>query len=61
SQRKAAKDYSISCTMLQSRWEGRSIVQTGYHQQQRLSPEQERILYDWILELEVCGYASTYS
>ncbi|PWW73740.1 hypothetical protein C7212DRAFT_29442, partial [Tuber magnatum] len=53
--------YGISRTTLQSRQAGRSSAQTGHHYQQRLSLEQERILCDWILELEVCGYAPSHS
>jgi len=61
SERKAAKEYGISRSTLQScRAGGVSSRSANLHQQQ-LSPEQEKALSDWILEQEACGYAPLHA
>jgi transposase len=50
SQRKAAKAYGVPRSTLQERINGRQPNAIAHQQQQRLTPEQERFLVDWILD-----------
>jgi len=61
SERKAAKEYDIARTTLQSRRAGGSIAHIGHHDQQRLSLEQESTLCSWILDQKACGYAASHA
>ncbi|KAG0636261.1 hypothetical protein HOY80DRAFT_868467, partial [Tuber brumale] len=61
SERKAAKEYGVPRTTLQSRRLGGSTASSGHHHQQRLSQDQERCLCDWIVDQEGCGYAPSHS
>ena len=61
SERKAAKEYGIARTTLQSRRAGGSTAYIGHHHQQRLSLEQESTLCSWILDQEACGYAPSHA
>ncbi|KAG0132722.1 DDE superfamily endonuclease-domain-containing protein [Tuber indicum] len=61
SERKATKENGISRSTLQSRRACRLSTQAGHHHQQRLSPDQERLLCDWIIEQEERGYAPSHS
>jgi len=59
SERKAAQEYGISRSTLQSRQAGGVSSRSAHLHQQRLSPEQEKALSDWILQQEACGYAAS--
>jgi len=61
SERKATKEYGISCSTLQSRRAGSMSSGSAHHHQQLLSPEQEKALSHWILEQEACGYAPSHA
>ena len=50
SQRAAAKAYRVPRTTLQDRLKGATNSTTSHQHQQRLSPEQEKFLVEWILE-----------
>jgi phage host-nuclease inhibitor protein Gam len=50
SQRAAAKAYGIPRATLQERLKGRTNRSTCHQHQQRLSPEQEQFLVEWILK-----------
>ncbi|UPX10142.1 uncharacterized protein EKO05_0000813 [Ascochyta rabiei] len=50
SQRQAAKAYSVPRSTIQERLSGRQPNAIAHHQQQRLTPEQEQFLVNWILE-----------
>ncbi|KAG0635196.1 hypothetical protein HOY80DRAFT_893562 [Tuber brumale] len=61
SKRKAAIQWGVSCTTLQSCWNSGLTASSSHQYQQCLSPEQECHLCDWIIEQEVCGYTSSHS
>jgi hypothetical protein len=50
SQRKAAAAYGIPRSSLQHRLKGSAPHAIAHYQQQRLTPEQEDFLVEWILE-----------
>ncbi|USP74411.1 hypothetical protein yc1106_01685 [Curvularia clavata] len=50
SQRKAAQAYGIPRSTLQERLQGRQPNATAHQHQQRLTPEQEHFLVEWIIE-----------
>ncbi|UPX14071.1 uncharacterized protein EKO05_0004563 [Ascochyta rabiei] len=50
SQRQAAKAYGVPRSTIQERLSGRQPNAIAHHQQQRLTPEQEQFLVNWILE-----------
>ncbi|USP74402.1 hypothetical protein yc1106_01676 [Curvularia clavata] len=50
SRRKAAKWYGISESTIRGRQQGQQPHATAHQQQQRLTPEQETFLVDWILD-----------
>jgi hypothetical protein len=50
SQRKAAQAYGVPRSTLQERLQGRQPNVIAHQHQQRLTPEQERFLVEWILE-----------
>ncbi|USP78609.1 hypothetical protein yc1106_05883 [Curvularia clavata] len=50
SRRKAAKWYGISKSTIRGRQQGQQPHATAHQQQQRLTPEQETFLVDWILD-----------
>lgn len=52
SQRQAARAYGIPRSTLQGRLEGRTNRVAAHHHQQRLTPEQEDFIVQWILEEE---------
>ena len=60
SQRRAAADYGIPRSTLQGRLAGRTDASTAKQDCQRLSPEQEEYLCDWILNEESAGRAPSY-
>ena len=55
SQRAAAKAYNIPRTTLQARINGRPNNAASHAHQQRLNPQQEEFLVEWILEEEALG------
>jgi hypothetical protein len=61
SERKVPKDYGTPRITLQDRRKGASIRNISHHHQQHLSPEQENILLDWIIDQQVCGYAPSHT
>lgn len=50
SQRKAAQAWGVPRSTLQERINGRQPSAIAHHNQQRLTPEQELFLVDWILD-----------
>jgi hypothetical protein len=54
------KIFDIPRTTLQARRSGASLANASHHQQ-RLSPEQENILSDWIIDQEASGYAPSHA
>ncbi|KAF2277128.1 uncharacterized protein EI97DRAFT_351311, partial [Westerdykella ornata] len=50
SQRKAASSYGIPESTLRGRLRGQQPHATAHQNQQRLTPEQEAFLVDWILD-----------
>lgn len=61
SERKAAKEYGVPRSTLQDRHSGGSTSHSGHRHQQRLSPDQESCLCDWIINQEACGYAPSHT
>jgi len=60
-ERKAAKEYGISRSTLQSREAGGVSSCSAHLHQQWLSPEQEKALSNWVLQQEACGYAASHA
>lgn len=56
SRRKAARAYNIPESTLRDRMNGATTYAISHQNQQRLSPQQENFLADWILEEGACGY-----
>ena len=50
SQRKAAKAYGVPRSSLQSRLAGRQTHAIAHQHQQRLTPDQEQFLVEWIID-----------
>jgi len=63
SERQAAKEYGVPHSTLQheDRRSGGSTAHFGHCHQQRLSPDQESCLCDWIIDQEACGYAPSHT
>jgi hypothetical protein len=59
--RAAAKAYSIPRSTLQDRIAGATNSQKSHYNQQRLTPEQESFLVDWILEQDTNGYPPSHA
>ena len=61
SERKAAKEYGVPHSTLQDGHSGGSTAHSGHHHQQRLFPDQDTCLCDWIIDQEACGYAPSHT
>jgi hypothetical protein len=60
SQRAAARAYGIPQSTLSTRIHGTKSRRTAHADQQRLTPEQESFLVDWILEQDMHGYPPSH-
>ena len=56
SQRAAARAYGLPRTTLRDRVNGATSRAIAHQNEQRLTPEQEQFLVDWILEEDARGY-----
>src|SRR5215469_10375112 len=61
SQNSAADAYGVPRSTLQDRIKGRKNARESHSHQQRLAPEQEEFLADWILEEDQRGYPPSHS
>jgi hypothetical protein len=61
SQRAAARAYGIPQSTLSTRIHGRTDHRTSHQNQQRLTPDQESFLVDWILEQDTNGYPPSHA
>jgi hypothetical protein len=61
SQRAAAKAYGVPRTTLQDRLKGTPNRATSHQHQQRLSPDQEEFLVQWILNEDARGCAPSHA
>jgi hypothetical protein len=61
SQNAAADAYGLPRSTLQERIKGRKNARESHAHQQRLAPEQEEFLVEWILEEEQRGYPPSHS
>jgi hypothetical protein len=61
SQRAACKAYGIPRTSLQARLNGHRPPKIAHHHEQRLSPEQEEFLTDWILDEDLRAQPPSHS
>ena len=61
SRRAAAKAYGVSESTLRNRINGASNSQTSHAHQQRLSPDQESFLVEWILEQDMNYYPPSHA
>ena len=59
--RRVVRDYSIPRTTLRGRLAGRQSKSTAHSHQQKLSPESEAQLVDWILTQGALGFPPTHS
>ena len=61
SQNAAADAYGLPRSTLQERIKGRKNARESHAHQQRLAPEQEEFLVEWILEEDQRGYPPSHS
>lgn len=61
SQRAAAKAYAIPRSTLVDRLKGATDAHTSHQHQQKLTPDQEEFLADWILEEDARGYPPSHA
>jgi hypothetical protein len=61
SQRAAAKAYGIPRTTFCERLQGATDARSSHAHQQRLTPEQESFLVDWILDMDTNGYPPSHT
>lgn len=61
SQNAAAKAYGIPRTTLQDRLKGAKDTTTSHQHQQRLTPDQEVFLVEWILEEDARAYPPSHA
>ena len=61
SQRAAAAAYSLPQSTLSTRLSGSASRRSAHQHQQRLTPEQESFLVDWILEQDSNGYPPSHA
>lgn len=61
STRAAAKAYGLGKSTLQGRVNGTQSPVVAHQHQQRMSPEQEKYLIQWILEMDTYGYPPSVS
>ena len=61
SQRAAALAYGIPRMTLRNRMDGSKPHRVGHENQQRLTPEQEQFLADWIIEQDMQGFPPSHA
>lgn len=57
----AARAYNIPRKTFTSRLNGSTSARIGHEQQQKLTPEQEQFLADWILEEDLCRFPPSHT